>query len=498
MHSHEHIYIVDKACKWYLDSVVDEIMIAGEGFTLGEISALAGDFFESPEELAERASIARKFLDDHKRKFGYLYGGCGDGVCINKEISDSQAARLNPRYTEFAIVNYSHFANGLSDQNARSQYLKWHIKAKDKSSTLEQRLIFEGFALHYLTDLFTAGHIRTPRGAIFRHLKEQLHYPDSNANIVGGLISKLVHDQDNEHGIFCAFLSVAKYLQTQEPISIEKRNPALWADIVTKFHGDSKATQDFDENSDSSSSKPAQTEQIIQIMKVISISICDVHPEWFQPSRLLEKHSIPNLLVAGRRIGKTAHKTVRNGRVDLFQFCEMVPSRPPECTKISLPKFETNGLIDIEEFLDVCLPQAIDYHTEGEHPGETSAKLRLFAYTSNRVKWMDYNMKSGDDGRKTGQYKLFGGIVILEIITDASSFIVKVQWTIPGSVIGCLIYSDPINRGLCVDKRSQPKDGSDPEILSIFNALRITAEILEYRGAVNVHDTQRPILVREV
>ena len=110
----------------------------------------------------------------------------------------------NGRYLNLAFSNFDHF--GL---DAITCYTAGHVlaqrnaaKAKanpDPNARAKELLLayaINGFADHFITDLFAAGHMRTPRRKLF----------ESAANYVtqvgAGLCAKQMHDEDNKFGLW--------------------------------------------------------------------------------------------------------------------------------------------------------------------------------------------------------------------------------------------------------------------------------------------------------
>ncbi|MDU8912703.1 hypothetical protein, partial [Aestuariicoccus sp. MJ-SS9] len=76
---------------------------------------------------------------------------------------------------------------------------------KDKHSaeqiekTLEWIYTIDAFACHFLTDLFSAGHMRTPRKALYEMRSDfaRSGYPAQ----VTGYLAKVMHDEDSKNGL---------------------------------------------------------------------------------------------------------------------------------------------------------------------------------------------------------------------------------------------------------------------------------------------------------
>lgn len=89
-------------------------------------------------------------------------------------------------YLQLAAVNWDHFGAG-----ALACYNAGHARALQSAALGNYNLAYmqEAFALHFLTDLFSAGHLRTPRKA--------LH----SSNPFRDLCAQLMHDEDSYNGL---------------------------------------------------------------------------------------------------------------------------------------------------------------------------------------------------------------------------------------------------------------------------------------------------------
>ncbi len=102
-------------------------------------------------------------------------------------------------YMKLAEVNYDHFG-----QDAIDSYLAGHrlallvasvAKLNHNPRLLNKAYAYEGYADHFLSDLFASGHLRTPRKALVNWCKFS---PAS----VSGYLGKIMHDVDNKDGIY--------------------------------------------------------------------------------------------------------------------------------------------------------------------------------------------------------------------------------------------------------------------------------------------------------
>jgi hypothetical protein len=181
---------------------------AKEALTYGEIVAFSGDFYESPGDLFHEKPSPLPWLyesndlDDlrealgHETNWIHLPPDERGTAYPDRNIELWWNAK---QYTELALRNNSHFGwhNAL-------EYIRWHEEAlqlaakasrepdSDKKDLLWREAVYtNGFADHFLTDGFAAGHVRTPAAQIRRWAKDT----GKNEKLAGALI-KVIHDQD--------------------------------------------------------------------------------------------------------------------------------------------------------------------------------------------------------------------------------------------------------------------------------------------------------------
>ncbi len=114
----------------------------------------------------------------------------------------SPIAAFNGRYIKLAQSNIDHFGIhalrtymiGHSIALTCAKAVKHTQKINHKWDALSQCLSIEAFSLHFLTDLFSTGHIRTPR-------VELLKKTTISPLISGGLLAKKMHDEDSLLGL---------------------------------------------------------------------------------------------------------------------------------------------------------------------------------------------------------------------------------------------------------------------------------------------------------
>ncbi|KAK9435842.1 phosphatidylcholine-hydrolyzing phospholipase C [Metarhizium brunneum] len=195
--------------------------------TYGQISALAGDFYGTSNPISSVTSNAERtkfFFDayhtlaknpqdqpkDARNLLGYLqkeidevqklydanknpseYYKDGTGLAGIDAIDKLIKGRHFPGYKDLLLVNWDHFGD-----DARTAYTTGHSAAISWAASgtwtvdrLVEAYAINSFADHYLQDLFSAGHLRTPR----RVLHGYMGAADALAN--------MMHDEDCALGL---------------------------------------------------------------------------------------------------------------------------------------------------------------------------------------------------------------------------------------------------------------------------------------------------------
>jgi hypothetical protein len=144
----------------------------GLTLTYGEVVALAGDYYATPEELAAELTPA-----------------------VAKAIrgvtpQDEGTFLLNTHrgwfdYASLANENQDHFA-----PRSWGRYLLHHAEALRLAleRDLDAALVRNAFADHFLTDAFASGHLRVPRDAL--------------VGLAGALPTRMMHDEENVQGLW--------------------------------------------------------------------------------------------------------------------------------------------------------------------------------------------------------------------------------------------------------------------------------------------------------
>jgi hypothetical protein len=169
------------------DATLDIDLGEGTHLTYGEMVALAGDYFQSIGEVRTLAATPGGQAQLRWARWWALHIGSEPAV------DESVKAAVRDRYYRLAAGNISHFSAGGT---ARNEYERVHQEAlaaaflagaTGDSAKWAEAMATEAFSNHYLTDMFSAGHVRTPRAGIKHWYTE--HYPHS----VGSFVSFTAH-----------------------------------------------------------------------------------------------------------------------------------------------------------------------------------------------------------------------------------------------------------------------------------------------------------------
>ena len=186
------------------------IKAAGRELTPGQVIALGGDFYASPDSLA---AANPQEVDELLGAIGKEASGALAGSDLNAEY---QSITLKHRsrdesYLELAKKNEPHFTPGN-----RREWRRLHEEAVRlaRDAKLDQALLYDAFACHFLTDAFAAGHLfdkRTLEVEIRNHLQQHPARPaNPELTLYYGLVEakgatdllvlKNIHDRLNVEG----------------------------------------------------------------------------------------------------------------------------------------------------------------------------------------------------------------------------------------------------------------------------------------------------------
>jgi hypothetical protein len=146
------------------------LKVGGVDITEAELTAM-GDFYGDPDKMsADAAANTAKFqklLDDIRADRALRSAG-KDG--IKDEVWDADTAHRpkGETYTDLAGANFAHFAPGkAAGANFKDSWESLHRRALDLAHAAasgnrevpDEARVINGFAAHFLTDAFSAGHL---------------------------------------------------------------------------------------------------------------------------------------------------------------------------------------------------------------------------------------------------------------------------------------------------------------------------------------------------
>ncbi len=169
--------------------------------TFGDVVSMAGDYFETYEQMRDLGRTA-----DGRAELEWARWHClelkGQRV-PEPRVPDETKDLVVDRYYLLASRNVSHFSAGGKGWQT---YTAWHGKAiadaLEAGQTADQdlwrrALTKEAFGDHFLTDIFSAGHVRTPRREI-RDWYER-HQPGTSDAFVAYMAKYLFDRLDDRH-----------------------------------------------------------------------------------------------------------------------------------------------------------------------------------------------------------------------------------------------------------------------------------------------------------
>jgi hypothetical protein len=188
---------------------------APEALTYGEIVAFSGDFYESPGDLFEEKPSPLPWLWEDNDLGDLIESLNHELTWIKQPMEERKTSYPDENvalwwnakhYVELALRNNSHFGwhNAL-------MYARWHEAAlamaaraaaetdRDRKALLFREAVYtNGFADHFLTDGFAAGHVRTPAAQIrdWVAAKEKASPKEGWTEKLAGALVKVIHDQD--------------------------------------------------------------------------------------------------------------------------------------------------------------------------------------------------------------------------------------------------------------------------------------------------------------
>jgi hypothetical protein len=210
----EHKAIGDKAVGdvQFRISPIGKLHMDDVNMTYGDLVAM-GDYFSSPDEITSLAATPGKTKNTIGEVYYALFvsvRGQDEKQLMGKMFDATAKDAVNERFYRLAAANVSHFPNPRSgdiDMDPRTKarrhdeqgpvgepatYRDGHERALRRAVALGKAgkpiggaLAIDAFYSHFLTDAFSAGHLRTPRVTVVNYWHKKV--PDFYARFLGWL-----------------------------------------------------------------------------------------------------------------------------------------------------------------------------------------------------------------------------------------------------------------------------------------------------------------------
>lgn len=247
MESAEHAWIGDQVRLTFESGPVaatgTPLQAAAGLLTYGECIALGGDFFGVVGGPISTAPDARRaFLAAHRSLTTWwvqvqpilailaeevaavtsasesgaepsiAYARLGDSLSMRWNRATGGGSVLSDllplgRYLALAAENWDHFGHNAVDAYRAGHSVAMELAARandpgmsptERGARLQEAYAMNAFADHFLTDLFSAGHLRPPR----KELYDQIVTPVPGlSGSLGSLLVRAMHDEDCRHGL---------------------------------------------------------------------------------------------------------------------------------------------------------------------------------------------------------------------------------------------------------------------------------------------------------
>ena len=216
--SGEHVHAVDDTVNasgtsaGAQNQLNQKIVLAnGHELTPGEVTALMGDYYgvvdPNTHQLDPVASM-QQLQNADPEEMGRILGHVRNEVAGGEEASPADLEWITRRrgehqsYLEMAQMNDSHFsaADSTGLDNNMGCYNDLHRRALEaaQGGDANTARLYEGMAMHYLTDRHSAGHNFNKQEA----MNQSGHDQDSDGSdgVLRNMYAKLAHDDFNENG----------------------------------------------------------------------------------------------------------------------------------------------------------------------------------------------------------------------------------------------------------------------------------------------------------
>ena len=191
--STEHMLLGNAATR---NEIVTELKFAdGTKLSFGEVSALAGDYIGTVEELRQLASTEQGQAELRWARWFALAQQEPE-----PKVPPETKRRVLERLARLAADNTNHFSHGgtaiTTYERAHNEALRkaYEAGAKGSDALFAAAVTDEAFCHHFLSDTFAAGHVRAPVLAIRETYRREL--PDSVDQAIRYVIRRLIQHLD--------------------------------------------------------------------------------------------------------------------------------------------------------------------------------------------------------------------------------------------------------------------------------------------------------------
>jgi hypothetical protein len=384
----------------------------GLDVSFGEITALAGDFFGS---VAQIQALAGKDGDGSSKagtrdEIEYALNVKVRKTKSDKDFGSAVRDAVNSRYYALAGTNLTHFTEPRAGDAARSHdelagarrtvpagaegaygvpkgasipvtnagsYRENHLMAirtaalaGAKGTPLDESLLYEAFGSHFLTDAYSAGHLRTPRAAIGDWWNPKIPMFWTNLQL---WMAEVIAKHMNEHSIAGYPLTVqVLYESAQSTLAkVAAKMPALtFGDLI------SGALHDFDNQ------------------KGVDAQVGGAAVKLVGDGEVLDPKG--RALAAGVETAEKAAAGVKASLKDVHEAYEMGKAgKDPEAVIASLRL--PDGLFRAEQLWPRALPDSDAQQSNARLPWRVATPDQLFADARMREALATFAREKADD-----------------------------------------------------------------------------------------------------
>ncbi len=177
---------------------IEEFSRKDFSLSFGDLVLLAGDMFDSPHQIAK---LAETEAGQAELRWAIWYSRDDATKGDPPDVPQATKDRVLARYYQLAAKNVDHFsAGGTAEEtylghHQHAALLAYQAEVDQDIGLLNEAITREAFAQHHLSDMFSGGHVRTPRAEILAAEAAEREQPQgpSTERIVRYLAARLHH-----------------------------------------------------------------------------------------------------------------------------------------------------------------------------------------------------------------------------------------------------------------------------------------------------------------